>query len=113
MTKKADSALVTQAEQIRTETRPGANTAQRVGQTIRDIVDSKANLNLLIPIAWDLSTDLVPSGGLQGQWYEGSGVTTTLLAPDGISLLPTKFLAIAKQDSPTTTAHFYYLQILF
>lgn len=43
MSQKTDTALGILAQQVADETAPGANTAERVGDILQDIIDSKAN----------------------------------------------------------------------
>ena len=65
-------------------------------------------------IDWNMSTNAFPTGGKKGQEYYGIELTTrTTLTDTTGALLPSKVLAKALQDNPTTNAHFAFTYVIF
>ena len=65
-------------------------------------------------IDWNMSTNAFPTGGKKGQEYYGTELTTrTTLTDTTGALLPSKVLAKALQDNPTTNAHFAFTYVIF
>jgi len=77
MASKTDAQLLTQANQIETETVDNANSATRIGIMFRDIIDSKPNNTVASLTDWDMDTDAFPASSKKGQRYFGIRTTST------------------------------------
>ncbi len=65
-------------------------------------------------IDWDMSTDAFPLLGSKGQAYYGTELTTrTNLTDTAGNTLPSKLIAIALINNPTTNAHFAFINVIF
>lgn len=81
MAQKTDAQLLAEAQIIRNETVKGANTAQRVGDMLVDIVYSKINVAEAgaITVTYSELTDLINASALVvGQLYKITGVDSAL-----------------------------------
>lgn len=87
------------------------------GDTLRDAFDKvNDNFNELYDrlIDWDMSTNTFPTGGSKGQDYYGTELSTrTTLTDTAGNLLPSKVLAKALIDNPTTNADFAFINVIF
>lgn len=109
MSKKTDAQLIAEALVINNETALGANTKERVYQMFRDLIDSKEEL-----IDWDMSTNAFPTGGLRGQSYYGTELTTrTTLTDSAGNVLPSKVIAKALINSPVANTDFAFINVIF
>jgi len=79
---KTDAELITEAEIIKNETERGANTAQRIGDMIVNIVDSKVNNEAIVEntVVYNLSS--VPYVIETVGTYEFSNCNQTITFPD-------------------------------
>jgi hypothetical protein len=105
MARKTYAQLSTQAQQIKVETISKANTANRVGIMLQDLIDTLFNNGSFIP-NWDMSTNLMPSGSLRGdKWYGINGPTTTItVLIDGVpQVIPNGTMAESLIDNASTT----------
>ena len=102
MSQKTDSQLQTQALQIKSEVVEKANTAARVGTMLQDIIDSKANNDLLLT-DWDMSSDALPANSKRGRMYYGINGPTSedlVIVIDGEEqVIPDAVIAISLIDN--------------
>src|SRR5690348_16545145 len=78
---------------------------------IKDVVNENATTITIIP--WNMSTNAFPTGGKNGQEYYGTELSTrTTLVDSAGNVLPSKVIAKALQDNPTTNAHFAFINVI-
>jgi hypothetical protein len=104
MARKTYAQLSTQAQQIKVESIAKANTANRVGTMLQDLIDTLFNDGSFIP-NWDMSTNQMPAGSLRGdKWYGINGPGTLTVLIDGFpQLIPNGTIATSLIDNASTT----------
>ena len=104
MARKTYSALSTQAQQIRIETVSKANSANRIGTMLQDLIDTLFNNGSFIP-NWDMSTNAMPAGSLRGdKWYGINGPSALTTIVDGIpQTIPNNTVATSLIDNASTS----------
>lgn len=105
MSRKTYSQLSVQAQQIKIETLAKANTANRIGTMLQDLIDTLFNNGSFIP-NWDMSTDTLPSGTLKGDRFYGINGPTedlTILVDGAPQVIPNGSIAESLQDNASTT----------
>ncbi len=107
-------ATITYSDKVGLVTNPAADINKVTDADMNEIKTVvNTNATTITIIAWDMSTNVFPIGGKNGQVYYGTEFTTrTTLTDTNGDLLPSKVMATALQDNPTANTHFLFQYVI-